>query len=120
MKRVSMKEFGNLINASNRQNDEFDADVEQIGSEIVRAAIEAQRVKDTEMVQAEILEVLDRVRMERDERVRKIRDLRAKVTAETKFLDKMDEAKQVGLDTGDFRPLLTVLGVEVDGYTWKQ
>ena len=66
--------------------DEFDKDVEQIGSPMVKEALEVQKARDKQIIQNEILAVLDQSRMARDVKVQHIRSLRKAVEKELKQL----------------------------------
>ena len=116
MRRLGFGQFGNLINASAKVGDEFDKDVEQIGSPMVKEALEAQRARDKQTIQSEILMVLDQSRAAREAKVQRIRALRKAVEKELKQLKAIEAAEKVGVDKGDFRPLLVALGQPVPDF----
>lgn len=110
MRRLGYGDYGNLINASAKAGDEFDKDVEQIGSPMVKEALEAQKARDKQIIQNEILAVLDQSRVAREKKVQHIRSLRKAVEKELKRLKAIEAAEKIGTDKGDFRPLLVALG----------
>lgn len=116
MNRVSTKVFGNLIAASVKTGDEFDAGVDQVTAPAVKKALLAQKAQDEADLQAEILSALDLVRVKRDEKVQMIRALRKQVDGAKKDLERLDKAEKTALSTGDFRPLLVLTGNRVSGF----
>ena len=116
MRRLSYGSYGNLINASAKVGDEFDKDVEQIGSPMVKEALEAQKARDKQTIQNEILAVLDQSRTVREGKVQRIRSLRKTVEKELKQLKAIEAAEKIGTDKGDFRPLLVALGQPVPDF----
>ncbi len=116
MKRLSRSEFGDLIEASAKQNDEFDSQVDQVKSPLVKKALEAQKAKDAEAIQNQILTVLDQSRALRGDKVQKIRALRKQVDKLLGDLKKLDVAEKTATDTGDFRALLCAVGCVVPDY----
>lgn len=115
MKRLSRLEFGNLINASAKQGDEHDSDVEMVGAPMVKKALAAQKAKDEEALQAEILAALDMVRTIRENKVQKIRKLRKAVDKLLSDLKVLENAEKQGIASGDFRDLLVACGHPVPG-----
>lgn len=116
MRRLGYGAYGNLINASAKAGDEFDKDVEQIGSPLVKEALEAQRARDKQIIQNEILAILDQSRVAREKKVQHIRSLRKAVEKELKQLKAIEAAEKIGTDKGDFRPLLVALGQPVPDF----
>ena len=116
MRRLSYGAYGILINASAKVGDEFDKDVEQIGSPLVKEALETQKARDKQMIQDEILVVLDQSRVAREAKVQRIRALRKAVEKELKQLKAIEAAEKIGTDKGDFRPLLVALGQPVPDF----
>ena len=116
MRRLGYGAYGNLINASAKVGDEFDKDVEQIGSPMVKEALEAQRAHDKQAIQKEILSILDLSRVAREDKVQRIRACRKAVEKELKQLKAIEAAEKIGIEKGDFRPLLVALGQHVPGF----
>ena len=116
MKRKSNGTFGVLIDASTHKGDEFDVQVDKVTSPVVKKALEAQKAKDAELVQAQIIEALDQSRALRASHVNVIRHLRKTVESHKTALDKLDAAEKTATDTGDFRPLLAALGHNVPDF----
>lgn len=116
MKRLSRATFGDLIEASAKQGDEFDDQVEQVKNPLVKKALEAQKAKDAESIQIQILSVLDMSRQLRNSKVQKIRSLRKQVDALLSSLKKLDAVEKTATDTGDFRALLVAVGHDVPDY----
>ena len=122
MNRVSVKAFGNLIAASVKKGDEFDAGVDVVTSPMVKKALAKQKADDEAMLQEEILAAFDFARVKREEKVQMIRSLRKQVDAAKKELDRLDKAEDVAKTTGDFRPLLVLTGNRVKDFdvsSWK-
>jgi len=123
MRRTNAGEFGSLIAAASKSTDEFKNDVEAIQAPMVKAALVAQKARDDEAIQRQILAVLEQARMIRDEKVTAIRSFRKAVDAEKKQLERLDKAEAFGTSKGDFRPLLHVLGCRniegFDGSQWE-
>lgn len=122
MNRVSVKTFGNLIAASVKKGDEFDAGVDVVTSPMVKKALAKQKADDEAMLQEEILAAFDFARVKREEKVQMIRSLRKQVDAAKKELDRLDKAEDVAKTTGDFRPLLVLTGNRVKDFdvsSWK-
>ena len=122
MNRVSIKAFGNLIAASVKKGDEFDAGVDVVTSPMVKKALAKQKADDEAMLQEEILAAFDFARVKREEKVQMIRSLRKQVDAAKKELDRLDKAEDVAKTTGDFRPLLVLTGNKVKDFDvsdWK-
>ena len=115
MKRLSTMQFGNLINASAKQGDEHDKDVELVGAPMVKKALAAQKAKDEAALEAEILAALDLVRVIRENKVKKIRTLRKTVDKLLSDLKGLETAEKHGTASGDFRPLLVACGQSVPG-----
>ncbi len=116
MKRLSREMFGDLIEASAKQGDEFDGQVDEVKSPLVKKALEAQKAKDAEAIQAQILSVLDLSRELRGNKVAKIRKLRKQEAKLLSDLKKLDAAEKTATDTGDFRDLLVAVGQTVPGH----
>jgi len=122
MNRVSNKAFGNLIAASTKKGDEFDAGVDVVTSPMVKKALAKQKADDEALLQEEILAAFDFARVKREEKVQMIRSLRKQVDAAKKELDRLDKAEEVAKTTGDFRPLLVLTGNRVKDFdvsSWK-
>ena len=122
MNRVSIKAFGNLIAASVKKGDEFDAGVDVVTSPMVKKALAKQKADDEALLQEEILAAFDFARVKREEKVQMIRSLRKQVDAAKKELDRLDKAEDVAKTTGDFRPLLVLTGNKVKDFdvsSWK-
>lgn len=120
-KRVSMRkssfiEFGNLIEAASKSSDEFKNDLAPITSPMVKRALDAQKAKDEEKTQAEILKVLGLARTAKDQTVTNLRSYRKMADQQKAKLEKIEKAEKFGMTNGDFRPLLSVLGFEIEGY----
>ena len=113
MKRLTDSKFGDLINASMKCGDEFDKDIELVKSPIVQKALKAQKAEDEQRIQEQILGVLDQSRIVRGSMVSRIRKLRKEANEQLNDLKRLDSAEKVGTDTGDFRPLLAILGHKV-------
>ena len=116
MKRLSSNAFGDLIEASAKTGDEFDVQVEQVKSPVVKKALEAQKARDAEAIQNQILSALDLSRRLRDTKVREIRTLRKQVDKLLSDLKKLEAVEKTATDTGDFRPLLVAVGQRVQGF----
>jgi hypothetical protein len=116
MNRVSVKPYGNLIAASLKKGDEFDAGVESVTSPMVARALQKQKEQDEEMLQSEIVSAFDCARVKREEKVQMIRALRKQIDSAKKDLDRLDKAEELAKTSGDFRPLLVLTGNRVSGF----
>lgn len=116
MKRISNAQFGDLINASTKVGDEFDAQVAPVSAPIVAKALKRQKEEDEKALQDQICAVLDLVRLAREEQVQKIRSMRKMVDAAKRSMDQLDAAEAVAMKTGDFRQLLAMFGANINGY----
>jgi endonuclease III len=122
MRKYTNQSFGALIEAASRPNDEFKNDVAPITNPIVKAALEEQKAGQLKEVKDQILQALDHAKCIRDDGVTNIRHLRKQVDQTKAKLDLLDRAEEHGKKTGDFRPLLVVMGQNVEGFDvagWK-
>lgn len=116
MRKSSFIEFGNLIEAASKSSDEFKNDLAPITSPMVKRALDAQKAQDEEKTQAEILKVLGLARKAKDQTVTNLRSYRKMADQQKAKLEKIEKAEKFGMTNGDFRPLLSVLGFEIEGY----
>ena len=121
--RKSHHQYGSLVAAATKVTDEFANEMKPINSPLVAQALKEQKEMDEKDVKSQIISVLERARQQRDAFISNIRQLRKAVEQNKKSLDKVDNAEKHGLKTGDFRPLLAVLGFDVEGFdasTWTK
>jgi hypothetical protein len=120
MRRYSCEQFGALIAAASKSNDEFENDVKPIGNKMVQAALADQRAANDKEVKQQILAAMSLVSQHRDTYVTQIRLLRKAVENTKAVLNRLDRAEKHGLLTGDFRPVLHVLGTRIEGFDGTQ
>ncbi len=116
MRKNQYSSFGALIEAASNAGDEFKNDVAPITNPIVKAALEEQKAGQLKEVKDQIILALEQAKAARDTNVSAIRQLRKEVDKTKKVLDRIDNAEEHGKKTGDFRPLLSVLGVRIEGF----
>lgn len=105
-------QFGSLIDVAVKgsQGDEFSTKVE---NPTVKAAMELHKQQQQQAVANEIVQVLSMVETEKDRNVQAIRSARKTEAEALRKLDLLDKAMAHGQKTGNFCPVLRLLGVNV-------
>lgn len=116
MRKNQYSSFGALIEAASNPADEFENDIAPITNPIVKAALAEQKAGQLKEVKDQIILVLAQAKAIRDTKVSAIRQLRKEVDMHKKALNHIDNAEAHGMQTGDFRPLLSVLGVRIEDF----
>lgn len=116
MRKNQYSSFGALIEAASISADEFKNDIAPITNPVVKAALDEQKAGQLKEVKDQIILALAQAKAARDTNVSAIRQLRKEVDTYKKTLNQIDNAEAHGMKTGDFRPLLSVLGVRIEGF----
>jgi hypothetical protein len=103
--------FGTLIEVA-KKGDEFQPQ-NGVESAIVKNAMAIHKQRQQEAVANEIVEVLGLVEQVKDQQIVAIRNARKAEAAAKRKLDMLDKAVAHANKTGNFCPVLRILGVQV-------
>jgi hypothetical protein len=88
--------------------------------EALRVALEKQAQENAEAAAAEILSVMRSLENEKERQRSQIRTLRAQIDTAVKRMNDLDRAMEYAGETENFVPLMSVLGLYIDGSFFAQ